>query len=229
MHAGPRPTDGPPPPLPAPGLTARQTHHHTCGVLRTTAPAGLSPPLATSARLGPPSAQGRGRRGAASGREQVGPAGGRAPGGERACRLSPAQGSLRGLGPRRPPAGSRGRGRARAVGGRRRASERRNGSGGGAGGAGRRPGARGRPRRPSPRPGAEQREAAQAAAGPATARQPREAAELARSGSASGPTAGDGRGWPLGYLPGGRRARIPGARGGPRRCPKLTRPPSWRQ
>lgn len=28
--------------------------------------------------------------------------------------------------------------------------------------------------------------------------------------------------------PGGKTAGIPGARAGPRRCPKLTRPPSWR-
>ncbi|XP_073075375.1 uncharacterized protein [Manis javanica] len=126
VHAGPRPTDGPPPPLPAPGLTARQTHHHTCGVLRTTAPAGLSPPLATSARLGPPSAQGRGRRGAASGREQPSPRLPPRPGPSPPARRLPGPGP--GPGGGRAAAGQRAQERQRRRGGGSRAPAGREGA-----------------------------------------------------------------------------------------------------
>lgn len=115
----------------------------------------------------------------------------------------------------RPPAGFPGLG---PAGGRRRRWARESLAGGrltgrGAGGAGRRPGARGRPRRPSPRPGAEQREAAQAATGPAAARRPREAAERAPERLSLG-LDGQGRS-PVAprLLTGGEESRDPGAPG----------------
>lgn len=83
-------TGSPLPPLPAPGLTARQTQHHTCCLLRTTTPASLSPPLAASAPLGslharpkperePGSAGRRGRPGRRPAGRRWGRGGGRAP------------------------------------------------------------------------------------------------------------------------------------------------------
>lgn len=57
VQTGRRLTGSPPPPPPAPRLTARQTQHHTCSLLRTTTPASLSPPLASTAPLGPPHTQ----------------------------------------------------------------------------------------------------------------------------------------------------------------------------
>lgn len=80
----------------------------------------------------------------------------------------------------------------------------------GAGCARRRPGARGRPRCPSPRPGAEQREAAQAAAGPAAARRPREAAERAPEGVSLGLDGRRRSGVAPRLLTGGEESRNPG-------------------
>ncbi|XP_054575910.1 serine/arginine repetitive matrix protein 1-like [Eptesicus fuscus] len=74
----------------------------------------------------------------------------------------------------------------------------------------RRPGARGRPRCPSPRPGAEQREAAQAAAGPAAARRPREAAERAPEGLGLGLDGRRRSGVAPRLLTGGEESRNPG-------------------
>lgn len=74
----------------------------------------------------------------------------------------------------------------------------------------RRPGARGRPRCPSPRPGAEQREAAQAAAGPAAARRPREAAERAPEGLSLGLDGRRRSGVGPRLLTGGEESRNPG-------------------
>lgn len=198
----------------APGLTARQTPHHTCCLLRTTTPASLSP-TCRAARLGArrPRLEPESARGERAGRRaQVGPAVG-APPRESGLATQPARGSAAW---RSPPAtaGSRSgasRPAGRGDGGGRRA---RAGGGAGPGRENRAPAGReGAAAAPSPRPGAEQQEAAQAAAGPAAARRPREAAEWAQERLSLGL---GGWGWP-GVAPraltGWGDSRDPGAPG----------------
>ncbi|XP_035308899.1 translation initiation factor IF-2-like [Cricetulus griseus] len=160
---GVRSTASPPSPVPARGLTVRQTQHHTCCLLHTTAPTRLSP------RSAQPRSDLRALGTARSARPAPGAAGGRTAGAPRGERASPhSSPRLRGL--------------ALAARERRlpewRAAERasrRCGPGGRTARVGPRSRTRGGAAAPSPRPGAEQREAAQAATGPAAARRPREA------------------------------------------------------
>ncbi|XP_078202998.1 uncharacterized protein LOC118146666 [Callithrix jacchus] len=229
----------------AAGLTAGQTQHHTCcashrNTRRPVSPARrLSPaPILTPPAGGQAGAGTRAHeRAPASGEEAADPAdaarGKRvgAPRGRAGSPVPPARGSAA-WAARRPPTrrlpqggpGRRGRGAgpasagpggdARAAGGGSRAPggrARRGGHGAPARGLAQSSRRRRRPRRGLQRPA----DPARQRSGP-------------WSGSASGWAARGGRGRPVGYLPAGRRAGILGPQAGPRRCPKLTRPPSWR-
>lgn len=169
------PTDTTPHVLPPPHHNTRQPVTPICRL----SPSRISAHPAATEEGAPGSAGRRGRAGLGGERRaQVGPGRWARPRGRAGlpARQSPARGSAawaaRRLPTRRLPRLGPARRRAAGTLGRRRADR-------GAGEAGRRPGARGRPWRPSPRPGAEQREAAQAATGPAASCRPREAAERA--------------------------------------------------
>ncbi|XP_075840750.1 uncharacterized protein LOC142857018 [Microtus pennsylvanicus] len=150
---------------PGSGLTVRQTQHHTCRLLRTTAPTRLSP------RSAPARSGLRALGTARSARPAPGAAGGRRAR-PRGRAGEPAQQPQAPRPGRRPPVSAGSRSGPPAE---RGTAKRRRGPGGRVARAGPRSRTRGGGRGASPRPGAEQREAAQAAAGPAAARRPCEA------------------------------------------------------